>query len=174
MRYRQIPAHRTVGRTLALCAMAACAGEPSPTGAPAPGAPAQVVLTSISWAGGRAYHDETRIDSASGRYSVRSCIQSPGEPTCVPSGTVREGSVLPSMLRDLFARTLRADFRALKPRYVRPPGATPPDPATATLELTVHERRRTISWDQEAMIPLALTDFLCLLRAARGDLLLCD
>lgn len=82
--------------------------------------------------------------------------------------------MLPSMLRDLFARTLRADFRALKSRYVRLPGETPPDPAHATLELTVHERRRTITWDQEATIPLALTDFLCLLRAARGDLLLCD
>lgn len=171
---RDIPSCRIVGRTLALFSLAACAGEPSPTGTPAPGAPAQIVLTSMSWAGGRAYYDETRIDSATARFSVRSCIQSPGEPTCVPSGMVREGPVLPSLLRALFARTLRADFRALKPRYVRPSGETPPDPSTARLELTVLERRRTITWDQEATIPLALTDFLCLVKAALGDLLLCD
>lgn len=174
MRFWHSPARRLAGRALALFAIAACAGEPSPTGTPAPGASGKIVLTSISWAGGRGYQEETRIDSATGRYTVQSCVQSPGEAACIPSGALREGAVLASLLRDAFARTQRADFRALRAHYQRPPGETPPDPAQATLELTLNERRRTIAWDQGAAIPMALTDFLCILMAARGDLLLCD
>lgn len=174
MRSRHGHTRRLAAGALVLCALVACAGEPLPTGTPAPGASGQIVLTSMSWAGGRGYREETRIDSATGRYSVQSCVQSPGEATCDPSGAVREGAVLANVLRDAFARTQRADFRALRAHYGRPPGVTPPDPAQATLELTLNERRRTITWDGDATIPMALTDFLCILMAARGDLLLCD
>lgn len=174
VRRKPIPAHRDVGRILALCAITACAGEPLPTGTSAPGASGQIVLTSVAWAGGHGYREVTRIDSATGRYSVHACVESHGAAACDPSGVVREGAVLPNLLRDAFARTQRPDFRVLRAHYHRPPGETPPDPAQATLELTANERRRTITWDQGATIPMALTDFVCILMAARGDLLLCD
>src|SRR5690606_17197684 len=90
MWYRSPSALRPVGPSIALIALTACAGEPLPTGTPAPGASGQIVLTSIAWAGSHGYREVTRIDSATGRYSVHACVETHGAAACDPSGVVRE------------------------------------------------------------------------------------
>ncbi|MDH4335407.1 MAG: hypothetical protein OEW24_09180 [Chloroflexota bacterium] len=149
-----------------------CARDPVSTEVAAPGEAARVVWTEAGAAGGTPYQTETHIDSASGRYTIRTCGR--GSTPCPILRLERESTVLPGMLRDVFAATTRPAFRALRANYEDPSGVLPPDGGGATIEVVRNGTRRKVSWTFNATVPTALADFQCLLRAARGDLVLCD
>lgn len=149
-----------------------CGRDPVSSEERAPGEPARVLWVESGAAGGTPYRTETAIDSATGRYTVRRC--GVAATLCPILRLERESTVLPAMLRDVFVATTRPAFRALRARYENPTGIVPPDGGGATLEIVRNGTRRTVSWSFDAPLPLALVEFQCLLRAARGDLLLCD
>lgn len=156
---------------LALSALG-CVRDPVSTEVAAPGEAARIVWTESAAAGGTPYQTETHIDSASGRYTIRSC--GVARTPCPTLQLVRESTVLPKDLREVFAATTRSGFRALNANYANPSGIVPPDGGGATIEIVRNGTRRTISWVSNAPLPAALTEFQCLLRVARGDLVLCD
>ena len=171
-------AHATVALPSALIVLLltveGCADDPLSIETPAPGAPAQIVMTVSSYPGGRSYREETRIDSATRHYTTKICNDTPIGFACAGPEVVREGEVHSNTLQELFAATTRPAFRALSPAYSNPPGVTPPDGGAGMIEVVRNGSRRTVSWTSAAHLPTALVDFLCVLRAARGDPLLCD
>lgn len=159
---------------LATLIVSACAKESLPTEAPANGAPAQVVMRGVGYAGGQEYREVTAIDSATRRFTVHRCNVYLSGGACPTMQLVLEGSVLPSVLQSLFALTTKREFLALRASYVAPNGIVTPDPYSATLEVVRNGTRRAVTWARDATIPAVLIDFDCLLRTARGDLILCD
>lgn len=154
-------------------AVLGCARDPVSTEVAAPGEAARVVWSEGGAAGGGTeFRSETRIDSATGRYTIRTC--GPASTLCPTQRLERESTVLPNVLREVFAATTRSGFRALNANYTNPTGIVPPDGGGATLEIVRNGTRRTISWTFDAPLPRALVEFQCLLRSARGDLILCD
>ena len=148
-----------------------CARDPVSTEVAAPGVAARVVWTEAGATGGTPYKTETHIDSASGRYTIRSC--GVAWTPCPNLQLVRESTVLPKDLREVFAAPTRPRFRALNANYANPSGIVPPDGGGATIEIVRNGTRRTISWVFNAPVPAALSEFQCLLRVVRGDLLVC-
>ncbi len=141
---------------------------------PAPGEAARVVLTSAGVAGGREVRQETRIDSAAGRYAVRECSSAPIGVSCTALVVVREGNVSPTLLRELFASAARREFRALRAEYRGPTNIVRPDGGSVRLEIVREGTRRVITWSFDATVPPVLVDYQCLLMAARADPFLCD
>jgi len=141
---------------------------------PAPGEAARVVRTSVGIAGGREIRQETRIDSATGRYTLRECSSTPIGVNCLALVVVREGTVAAPLLRELFVAAARREFRALRAEYRGPTDIVRPDGGSVQLEIVRDGTRRLITWAFDATIPPALLDYDCLLRAARADPFLCD
>lgn len=141
---------------------------------PAPGEAARVVLTSVTAAGGREIRQETRIDSAAGRYAIRECSSAPIGASCTALVVVREGAVSPSVLQELFLAPSRPAFRALRAEYRGSAEIRPPDGGGVRLEIVRSGTRRVITWESHAYLPLALVEFQCILIAARADPFPCD
>lgn len=170
--------HRSPVRALTLvlsvvAGFAGCSSDPVAVEVPVPGEPARIILTEIEWAGGRESRRETRIDSATSRYTLRSCDSAPIGVPCTTFRLEREGDVVAPSVPTLFLDTKTSAFRALKSDYPQQGSAVPPDPGNASLEITRDGLRRTISWDEAATIPGVLAAFVCALQAARGELILC-
>jgi hypothetical protein len=140
----------------------------------APGEAARVIVTSSASAGGRERRQETRIDSAAGRYTLLECSSAPVGVSCTALVVVREGSVAAPVLRDLFAASTRPEFRALRADYPGPAAVRPPDGGGARLEIVRGGTRRVITWAFDATLPRALVEYNCILLAARADPFLCD
>lgn len=169
------PSASILARLLSVtAAVAGCSGDPVAVEVPAPGEPAEIVLTEIEWAGGRESRRETRIDSAAKRFTVRTCDGAPIGVACITFRTESSGEVVTPSVQTLFLDTKTSAFRALKPEYPRQGSVVPPDPGTAVLEITRDGLRRSILWDETATLPNVLAEFICSLQAARGALILCS
>jgi hypothetical protein len=154
---------------------AACGNDPVViVETPAPGERAQIVLRSLSVAGGREVRQETLYDSLTARYTVLVCNDAPVGVPCTTLRIEREGTIVTPTVGALFAATNSSAFRALADRSTSSGSVTPPDYSVGSLVITRNSRRRTIAWDDRASLPAALLDFQCTLRSARGDLVLCD
>lgn len=154
--------------------LAACRDDVVGPESPAPGEAARVHFTYAGTAGGSERRQETRIDSASGRYALLECSSAPIGVPCTTLLVVREGRVEPSTLRELFAAPARGDFRALRASYRGPTNIRPPDGGGFRLEIVRQGTRRVITWEADAALPHALLEYQCLLQAARADPFLCD
>ena len=169
---------RSIRLTVAAFAAAggvACAGSPSGIDGETlvAGAPAQVVVEEVRWAGGRGARISTTFDSATAGFSVTRCEEAPGGPTCAETTQTHSGSALLDVRDRVFDEAATAEFRALRSEYRAPSGVTPPDYEAGSLTVTANERARTITWERGATIPPALSRFLCLVALARGELILC-
>ena len=141
-------------------------------GVSVPGAPARIVLVLISAAGGHLYHDTLTVDSSTARFEVATCLQSSGQSAC-SSVDRRSGDVNTTMLGQLFSTAQSSEFRKLRTTYSREGNYLPPDPKGTSLTVTVAERTRTISWDNDAILPEVLSRYHCWLNSVRGSLALC-
>lgn len=153
----------------------ACAGTPSEVEGETlvTGAPARIILDEQRWAGGQGVRLSTSLDSATARYAVTYCEESPGGPTCAETTETRSGSSLSDVRDRIFADATSAEFRALRPEYRTPSGAQAPDYQAGSLTVIANERSRTIRWERGAAIPPVLSRFLCLMAVARGELVSC-
>lgn len=159
---------------VAAAAILGCADEHFPTESPANGIAAQIVMTSVAHPGGIEHRWEMRVDSATQRFSVRTCDAGRVAAACSLIQVQQEGAVLSSILQRLFEATTTPEFRRLRDSYSRPAGVLPPDGGSASLEVVRNGTRRIITWEAGVTIPLPITQIDCMLRAARGDLILCD
>lgn len=151
----------------------ACGSAPLAVETPAPGEAAEILWSNVSVAGGREVRQESRFDSLTQRYTVRSCGDAPISVPCTDLRLERGGDVVTPPIATLFATTNSSGFRALAAQYNRPGNVTPPDIATTTLTIIRDGRRRTITWQDGATLPDVLADFMCALQVARGDLVVC-
>lgn len=139
----------------------------------APGMPAHISWTDLSFAGGSGHLTITTIDSASAGYTVTMCETAVVSAQCPESSPTRQG-VLAAAIRDrLFFAPTSAAFRALRAEYRSTSSIRPPDLQTVTLTITASERSRQITWESAVAMPGALASYLCELQSARGDLISC-
>jgi hypothetical protein len=116
-----------------------CARDPVSTEVAAPGVAARVVWTEAGATGGTPYKTETHIDSASGRYTIRSC--GVAWTPCPTLRLVRVDRSAEGPARS--SATTRPRFRALNANYANPSGIVRP---TAAARRSRSQRtRRTIS-----------------------------
>lgn len=137
-----------------------------------PGASANIHVTTTTLAGGHAMVVTEVVDSARATLEKVTCTKS------VVGGPCDEQShvVIPltqANLDALFGLVSSPAFRAVRPSYQRIGDLTPPDAMQARLDVTVHERRRTITWERDAVIPDILLQLRCLISTAGGSLALC-
>ncbi|MEO6447484.1 MAG: hypothetical protein ABIZ91_18055 [Gemmatimonadaceae bacterium] len=88
---------------VALLGVLACAENPVAPDHSAPGAPARILATTISVAGGQSFRRTMEIDSASGTYQYGHCRATPSLSECAEPAGTRSGSVSGQSLQALFA-----------------------------------------------------------------------
>lgn len=170
-----IGATRVLSVLSVLAALAGCAsshggieGEVA-----APGMPAHISSTDLSFAGGTGRLTITTIDSAAARYTVTTCETTVVSAQCPGASHMRQGVLQPNVRDQLFVATRSAEFQALRAEYRSTSSVRPPDLREVTLTITASERSRQIVWDSAVSIPMILSSYICQLQLARGDLITC-
>ena len=137
-----------------------------------PGATGRVEFVTTTFAGGRAMIHTERVDSAQSTVELEGCTQPIGGGNCTQDFRVVR-SIAKAELDSIFRLVSSPQFRAVRDSYERVSDIVPPDDMQVRLEVTVHERRRTITWSRGAAPPDILEHLKCLVSAAGGSLVLC-
>jgi len=163
--------HR-LGSICILIFVVACPQSEVLVGVPDPGAPARIAFEERGFAGGHGFRTKLTLDSTTAVYTVETCTESVGV-ACDDTKQVRTGTAQAEVRDQLFRRTSMQDFRLLRAEYRREGSVLPPDPYDAELTITAGERTRTIEWEKGAEVPALVGAYVCNLRAATGELILC-
>ncbi|MCC6929255.1 MAG: hypothetical protein IT359_09720 [Gemmatimonadaceae bacterium] len=178
MRVSPNPTIATVVTRLALTSLlasGACANShDGGLGVPAPGEPAAIVLSGVSWAGGHVYREETRLDSATMRYRHRWCQGQEMGADCNLDQHVQTGAAYTVSALEMFRMATSSEFRSLRSQYVLPSGVQSPDPGTGWFDVTVNGYYRRVTWSVGAALPPVISSMSCAMLSVRGSLVLCD
>lgn len=130
-------------------------------GMPAIGAKGRLEIVTTVVAGGHATITTQVVDSVRSTIAASSCSQSVVGGPCTMMEGASTLTIGRPQLDSIFRVVTSAPFRALRSSYPRLGNDVPPDAASVRLEVTVHERTRTISWERNSSPPRILTDLTC-------------